>query len=256
MPVLRKSCFILGVLPVLTFAAQAQDVTPDEDEGWQAEVEIGLILRSGNTESQSWKGKMNIAREIELWRHQGEFDYYRQETETVEGESVVDADRVFASAQTNRVFAENQDSSLFVYGSFEDDRFSSYEYQSTIAAGYGNRYTWREGLFADFEAGPGYSYDKRRDTGESEGELIVRLAGRLNWDISESARFTQSVSAEVGDENTRTRAVSTVTANLNSALALRLSLTMTHNDTVYEQDSGRIPDKLDTETAVTVVYSF
>ena len=256
MPVRIKGYVGLCVLPVLAFAAQAQAVTPDEDEGWKAEVEVGLILRSGNTESQSWKGKMSIAREIELWRHQGEFDYYRQESETLDGVSVVDADRVFASAQTNRIFAGNPDSSVFLYGSYEDDRFSSYEYQSTVAAGYGNRYAWREGLFADFEIGPGYSYDKRRDTGESEGELIVRLAGRLNWDISDNARFTQSVSTEVGDENTRTRAVSTVTANLNSALALRLSLTMTHNDTVYEQDSGRVPDKLDTETAVTVVYSF
>lgn len=256
MSLVKKGCLSICVLPALTLVTQAHAVTPEEDEGWKAEVEVGLILRSGNTESQSWKGKLNIAREIELWRHQGEFDYYRQESETLAGENVVDADRFFASAQTNRIFANNPDSSLFLYGSYEDDRFSSYEYQSTIAAGYGNRYTWHDGLFADFEAGPGYSYSKRRDSGESDGELIVRLAGRLNWDISETARFTQSISTEVGDDNTRTRAVSTVTANLNSALALRVSLTMTHNNTVYVQDSGRVPDKLDTETAVTVVYSF
>lgn len=243
------------IAPLLMLSSQTLAVTPDE-EGWQAEVEVGLLIRTGNTESESWKGKLNLEREINLWRHQGEFDYYRQETENLEGESVIDADRVFASAQTNRQFEEGSNSSLFLYGSYEDDRFSSYEYQSTIALGYGNRYTWSEDLFADFEVGPGYSYDKRRDTGETGGEAIVRLAGNLNWDISPSSRFTQSVSTEVGDENVRTRAVSAVTANINSALALRVSLTLTHNDTVYEQASGRVPEKLDTETAVTLVYSF
>ncbi|MCL5051563.1 MAG: DUF481 domain-containing protein [Firmicutes bacterium] len=255
MSVFTYSATAASVALLLATSHQAQAVTP-EDEGWQAEVEVGLLIRSGNTESQSWKGKLNLQREVALWRHQGEFDYYRQETDNAEGESIVDADRFFASAQTNRKFEEDSNSSLFLYGSYEDDRFKSYEYQSTIAAGYGNRYTWREGLFADFEVGPGYSYDKRRDTGETEGDWIVRLAGRLNWDISPTSRFTQSIATEVGDDNVRTRSVSAVTANLNSALALRVSLTMTHNSTVFPQPSGRIPEKLDTETAVTVVYSF
>lgn len=241
--------------PLLLLSGQTVAETSG-DQGWKAEIEVGLLIRSGNTESESWKGKLNLTREVELWRHQGEFDYYRQETENLDGESVVDADRFFASAQTNRRFEEDSNSSLFVYGSYEDDRFSSYEYQSTIAAGYGNRYTWREGLFADFEVGPGYSYDKRRDNQETEGEFILRLAGRLNWNITNTSRFTQSVSTEIGDENVRTRSVSALTANINSALAMRVSLTMTHNDTVFAQPSGRIPEKLDTETAVTLVYTF
>lgn len=255
MSLLKKSYVGLCAVPLLALSPHAL-AQPEDEQSWQAEVEVGLLLRSGNTDSQSWKGKLNLLREVNLWRHQGEFDYYRQETENLDGESVVDADRFFASAQTNRKFEENSNSSLFVYGSYEDDRFSSYAYQATLAAGYGNRYTWREGMFADFEAGPGYSYNKRRDNDETEGDLILRLAGRFNWDITETSSFTQSLSTEVGDDNVRTRSVSALTANLNSSLALRVSLTMTHNDTVYEQTSGRIPKKLDTETAVTLVYSF
>lgn len=255
MSILKYSAATFMLSPLFMLSNQALAVTPDE-EGWQAEVEIGLLIRTGNTESESWKGKLNLEREINMWRYQGEFDYYRQETDNVNGESVVDADRVFTSAQANRKFEENSNSSVFIYGSFEDDRFSSYEYQSTLAAGYGNRYTWSEALFADFEIGPGYSYSKRRDNEETEGEMIVRMAGQLNWTISDTARFTQSLSTEVGDDNIRTRAVSTLTANINSALALRLSLTLNHNDTVYQQTDGRMPENLDTETAVTVVYSF
>lgn len=236
--------------------AVGQDEDGGLDTSWQIETEIGLLIRTGNTESQSWKGKVNAQRELESWRHQGELDYYRQETENAEGVDVVDADRFFAAAQSNRKFSEDSRSSLFVYGSYEEDRLNSYDFQSTTAAGYGNRYTWNEGLFADFEVGPGYSYDKRADTGETDGEWILRLAGRLTWDISDNSRFTQSLSSEVGDDNTRTRSVSAVTANINSSLALRVSLTLNHNETVYPRDDGSIPDKLDTETAVTLVYKF
>lgn len=255
MSIVKYSTAALMLSPLLMLSSQALAVTPDEG-GWQAEVEIGLLIRTGNTESESWKGKLNLEREVRMWRHQGEFDYYREETENLDGNSVVDANRIFASAQTNRKFGENSNSSLFIYGSYEDDRFSSYKYQSTLAAGYGNRYTWAEDLYADFEIGPGYSYSKRRDNDETEGEMIARLAGQVNWNISDTSRFSQSLSTEVGGDNIRTRAVSTLTANINSALALRVSLTLNHNDTVYEQNDGRIPDKLDTETAVTVVYSF
>lgn len=243
----------LVAAPLLLSTAQAQDLP---DDGWKAEAEIGLLIRTGNTDSQSWKGKLNLSRELELWRHEAELDYYRQETDDLDGVSNVDADRTFIAAQTNRKFGEDSNSSMFLYASYEDDRFSSYDYQSTVAAGYGNRYTWQDGLFADFEIGPGYSYDKRRDNGETEGELILRLAGKLNWNITDTSRFTQTLSSEIGDDNTRTRSVSALTANINSSLAMRVSLTLTHNKTVYAQASGRVPDKLDTETAVTLVYSF
>ncbi|WP_241984212.1 DUF481 domain-containing protein [Aliidiomarina sedimenti] len=251
--------FLVAALPgfVLSSAALAQENQAEaEDQAWKIETEVGLLIRTGNTESQSWKGKLNLARDVERWRHQAEFDYYRQETENEAGEDVIDADRFFAAAQTNRKFSDDSRSSLFLYGSYEDDRLNSYDFQSTIAAGYGNRYTWNEGLYADFEIGPGYSYDKRIDTGETSGEWILRLAGKLNWDITANSRFTQSMSTEVGNDNTRTRSVSALTANINSSLAMRVSLTLTHNDTVYPIEDGSLPEKLDTETAVTLVYSF
>lgn len=255
---------IASALLVASAAAEAgqfrfddiQDRDPDKHGQWRASAEVGILLRSGNTDSRSWTGKLDLQRDTEIWRHRAVMNYYRQERKTHEGETVVDADRLFLSGQTNRQFGQGRRSSLFVYGSYEDDALNSFEYQSTVAAGYGARYRHNEDIFADFEIGPGISFDKRRDTGESDTDLIVRMAANAEWDISETARFTQLLSTEMGDDNTRSRAVSALTANLNSRLAMRVSLTLTHNSTVYEQPNGRIPDKLDTETAVTLVYTF
>lgn len=236
----------------------ADEVTAEEAERspWRFTTELGIILRDGNTESRSWKGKINAQRDTEVWRHRAVLDYFRQERENIDGDTVTDDDRLFLSAQTNRVFREAEHSSLFLFGSYEDDRLSSYEYQTSVALGYGNRYNFSDDLFADFEIGPGYSYDKRRDTGETDGDFMLRLAANLEWDITETSRFTQQISTEIGDDNRRSRAVSALTANLNSRLAIRLSLTLTHNSTVFQQPDGRVPEKLDTETAVTLVYSF
>lgn len=234
-----------------------QDVDPAKQDGkWRASAEVGVLIRSGNTDSRSWKGKIDLQRDTLMWRHRGIIDYYRQERKTFEGETVTDADRLFLSGQSNRKFEALSHSSFFVYGSYEDDALNSFEYQSTIAGGFGTRYVFNDDMFADFEIGPGVSFDKRRDTGETDTDLIVRLATNFDWQISETSRFTQLISTEIGDDNTRSRAVSALTANLNSRLALRLSLTLTHNTTVFEQPNGRIPEKLDTETAVTIVYTF
>ncbi|MGX5914987.1 DUF481 domain-containing protein [Aliidiomarina sp. Khilg15.8] len=250
------------VLSLIAVAALSSPVMAQDAEGeaamertWSAEAELGLLLRTGNTESQSWKAKFNVERDTELWRHAGELDYYRQERDTFAGDTVVDADRLFSAVQSNRKFDEDSRSSLFGYLSYEDDELSSYEYQATVAAGYGNRYVHSEDIYMDFEAGPGYSYDKRRASGETDGEWILRLAGMLNWNISENSRFTQNLSTEIGDDNRRTRSVSALTTNINSSLAIRVSLTLTHNSTVFEQANGRVPEKLDTETAVTLVYT-
>ncbi|RUO20411.1 DUF481 domain-containing protein [Aliidiomarina iranensis] len=234
-----------------------QDVDPAKQDGkWRATAELGVLVRTGNTDSQSWKSKLDLQRDTEVWRNRAVIDYYLQERDSEDGTTVKDADRLFLSAQGNRKFDAGSHSSFFLYGSYEDDALNSFEYQSTVAAGYGARVDFNESMFTDFEIGPGYAYDKRRDTGETEGSFIVRAAANYDWQISETARFTQLVSTEVGNDNTRSRAVSALTANLNSRLAMRLTLTLTHNSTVYEQASGRIPDKLDTETAVTLVYTF
>lgn len=258
--------FTLLAIGMFSFAATAapssfmfddiQDRDPAVEEGgmWRASAEFGFLMRSGNTDSQSWKAKLDLQRDTELWRHRGALAYDRAERKVDTG-TEVDADRLFTSLQSNRVFGESLNSSFFMYGSYEDDRMSSFEFQSTVAAGYGSRYHYNTAVFADFEIGPGLAYDKPIDE-ESEVNAILRLATNIEWEISETARFTQLLSTELGEDNTRSRAVSALTANLNSRLAMRLTMTLTHNSTVAPKSSGELPEKLDTETAVTLVYTF
>lgn len=259
---MRLSILFASLMLPVTASAQTFmfDDTADMDtetvEEWEASAELGLLFTTGNTETESLKGKLNVARDYKRWRHKGVFDYYTAEQEDqATGETFETADRLFVSAQSNYKFDPDSKSSLFVFGSYEEDPYSGYEYQSTVAVGYGARYRYSESIYADYEIGPGYAVAKPIVDGvaqESESSAILRLAGNLNWKISENSTFGALLSSEIGEDNTKSRGELSVSSNINSALALKVSLAATHNSEVANETI----ENLDTETAVTLVYSF
>lgn len=236
----------------------ADDMDTKTVEEWQASAEFGLLYTSGNTETETLKGKLNISRDIENWRHKGVFDYYTSEQENQEtGNSIETADRMFISAQSNYKFSPKSRSSVFFFGSYEEDEFSGFAYQATVATGYGARYRYDENVYADYEIGPGYSRTKPvqiegEPPVESNGQIILRLAGNLSWTISENSQFSALVSSELGEDNTKSKGEISVSSNINSSLAMKFSVGATHNSNVADESI----EKLDTETAVTLVYTF
>jgi putative salt-induced outer membrane protein YdiY len=257
--VLFASLFLSVSASAQTFMFDdADDMDTETVEEWQASAEFGLLYTSGNTETESLKGKLNVSRDVQSWRHKGVIDYYTAEQEDQStGESIETADRMFVSAQSNYKFSPDSRSSLFIFGSYEEDEFSGYEYQATVATGYGARYRYDEDLYADYEIGPGYSRTKPiqiegEPPVESEGQMILRLAGSVDWKISENSKFNALLSSELGEDNTKSKAEVSLSSNINSSLAMKFSVSGTHNSNVSDESI----EKLDTETAVTLVYTF
>lgn len=264
---MRLTTTSMALLAVLSFATvpasasifmydDASDLDTEKKTEWDASAELGLLFTSGNTETETFKAKLNLARDVENWRHKGVIDYYRSEQQDqATGDTILTGDKTFLSAQSNYKFSPESRSSVFVFGSYEEDQFSGYEYQGTVAVGYGARYRYSETLYTDYEIGPGYSVNKPIVDGiaqAQESSAIMRLAGNLVWDITKNSKFNALASTEVGEDNTKTRAEVSVSANVNSSLALKFSVAGTHNS--YLEDTSK--EKLDTETAVTLVYSF
>lgn len=259
---MRLSIIFASLLLPLSASAQtfmfddAEDMDTNTVEEWEASAEFGLLFTTGNTKTESLKGKLNVSRDYKKWRHKGIIDYYTAEQEDQStGQTSETADSLFISAQSNYKFAPESKSSMFLFGSYEEDEYSGYEYQSTVALGYGARYRYSEAVYADYEIGPGYARYKPIVDGEpqdSEGSAILRLAGNAHWKISETSKFNALVSSEIGEDNTKSRAELSVSSNLNSSLAMKVSFSATHNSEVANDTI----ENLDTETAVTLVYSF
>jgi putative salt-induced outer membrane protein len=239
---MQKTLLFLGLF------ASGVTLAADEVKPLSMDGEFGFISTTGNTETTSFKGKLAAHQELDMWSNDFSVEgLYKKDD--VGGVSQTTAQKYFMSAQGNYKL-ENPDHRLFGFASYADDKFSSYDYQSTLAVG------WQHKLWDDpssrfsYSVGPGYSFAKT-NAGESENSVIVRGAIDYQWKISDTATFKQLLSTEVGNNNTKSKSETSLSAKINDSLSLKVSLLMDHNSDVAEGN-----ENLDTQTAVTVVYTF
>ncbi|MGM0450683.1 MAG: DUF481 domain-containing protein [Pseudomonadota bacterium] len=243
---LEKSVLAAGLAVGLTMPVMAQ-----ESDDWSGSVEAGLVEASGNTEETTISGEADVTRDWNDWRQNVllQSRYAEQSGERT-------AERYAASTQLDYKF--NPNDFVFVRARYDNDDFSGYKYQASTAAGYGRR-LWSEGEDSHFDlsAGLGYRYSKFEepdpDEGEESEDPIGRLAGDFRYRLSETARFRQEAETEVGLDSgdALSRSVTSLQANINSSLALRLSYTLEHDSNPPEDT-----ERTDTITAVTVLYGF
>lgn len=213
------------------------------DTVWAGSGELGYVATTGNTDTSNLTAKLGLVNERERWRHSLGLEALKSEDD---GET--SAERYFAAWQSDYKFSEK----AYMFGrlSYEDDKFSGYEYRTTETVGYGRHVLNTDTMKLDLEAGPGARQSKL-ETGNTENEMILRLAGRFAWQISANAKFTQDLSADIGEDTTVGKSVTAVQASIINNLAMKLSFTAKHTTDVPDD-----VDKTDTETAVTLVYDF
>ena len=227
-------------------------IAQDEPKPFTMDGEFGLIITTGNTETSSATAGITAQQEFENWSNDYQIEgLYKEETVIQDGEEVerTSAQKFFASAQGNYKL-ENPDHRLFAFSSYEDDRFSNFAYQATLAGGWSQKMWKTEKTAFEYSVGPGYSWAETQ-AGVDNDSFIVRGSAAFKWFISDTAKFTQTASTEVGSENTKSRAESALTATISGSLSMKVSLRLDHNSNVAEG-----VEKLDTETAVTLVYNF
>lgn len=223
----------------------------EEFEDWEGESELGVLITSGNSEETNINARLGVIHEIAEWRNTGEFRSAYSETD-----DDTTAEKYQAALQSDYKFEGSQ--YLFVRGSYEDDRFSGYDFQSSFTTGYGNR-VWQVGerSFLDLSAGVGYRFNKLEeadsDGNRDEEEAIGRLAGQFDYALSENALFRQKLSTEVGldENNTITESETSVQATVVGNLSLKAAYRVQH---VSDEPAGS--DDTDTETSLSLLYGF
>jgi putative salt-induced outer membrane protein len=236
-----------------------------------SDLEFGFLTTSGNTSSETTKANCNIKRDFAQWRSQmvlsalvkkDEVEYIDIDGEKYQ-EKQVSAEQYFSSLQADYKL-DKKYKALFVFGSYDDTRFSGYDYQATLSVGYSNRLFETQNAYLNYNIGPGMAFHRTDEIFAKNGAMlkdnikdesaIVRLAAEYQYLFSETAKFTQTFASDVAvksDANTRTKLESAILANLNQALALKASVTIAHN--------SEAPDDLenvDSQTALTLVYTF
>jgi putative salt-induced outer membrane protein YdiY len=224
------------------------------------DVELGFIATSGNTETTTLKGRVNVKQNLQKFRNNyiAEAFYKEDEVNTdIDGqtrkETQTTAEKYFFSAQSD-LKIDSEYRAIFFFGSYEQDEFSGFEYQTSVAAGYSDRLFSSDRSYLSNTVGPGIAHTRDRETGDTTSTGILRVAIEHFIQISDSAKFLQALSSEIPfekEKNQKSRYEASLTTNIIKGIALKVSLIVDHNTKVPEGT-----EKADTQTAVTFVYSF
>ncbi len=231
----------LALITVLFISAPT--FAADGNSEWKGEAELGIVSTSGNTDTSTINFSTKLENERDQWKHLVMFNTLHSSNQDNST-----AERYVLVGKSNYKL----DAMSYAFGrvSYEDDRFSGYEYQATEVLGYGRNVIQEPTLKLDLEGGPGMRQSKAENA-SSENEGIVYLSGNLKWDISPTSIFTEDLFTEIGEDITITKSVTGLKSQINGDLAMRVTFTAKHTSKVPAPKK-----KVDTETAISLVYSF
>ncbi len=251
-----SSC-LLGSLLSIAVTSQAADThSPNDIQSptvlpqaqWSGSSELGFIQTSGNSDTQSFNGKFNIVRDLQPLK-----TALKLEALTSEESGDPSKEKYLSELKLDYSLGEfDYFTSLL---SYEDDRFSGFQYQSTLSLGYGYRAWNDEQGKLDLEVGPGYrrnALEIRNEQGEKvEEEAVGRFSLNLEVKIGDGAKFTEVVTIEGGDSNVVYKSDMGLQSTLVGTLAMKINYQVKHTDEVPEGTKNT-----DSLVGVTLVYSF
>lgn len=209
-----------------------------------AEVGLGIVKTSGNTDTSSINASGEVIYQVSQWRHSGRIEGFRS---SADGEKT--AERYLLTGKSD--YHLDDRNYLFGLLTYEDDRFSGFEYQTGAVVGYGRDVLRGPTLNANVEAGVGVRYFELTDTGENDSEGTLRLAGALSWNISDTAVFTQELNTTIGETMTVSNSITSLSTQVVGNLAAKVSMQVRHISDVPPD-----VDKTDTTMTVNLVYKY
>ncbi|MBT8145466.1 MAG: DUF481 domain-containing protein [Gammaproteobacteria bacterium] len=229
------------IFSVLLLATSSQ-VVAQQPGDIVTEVELGATFTTGNTEERTVRYGITMDWLRDDWEYQITSDGLLGSRQ---GETT--AQRFYHVARGRRDLSER--SYLAIRGSYEDDRFSGYDYQADFTASYGRSWLHNiDNMSLNTDIGPGY----RKSEGELDlNEMILRIAGEYEWAISETSNFYQDVALEFGQDSDIYRTETGIESEILENISLRFSINIKHQS---EVPAGR--EQTDTQSAVTLVWNF
>jgi len=209
---------------------------------WSGKAELGGSFATGNSENQSANAALLVRKAYDQWRHELAFagNYGNDGDETT-------AQRWEIRGQTNYDFTPK--AYWFGAGRYEDDRFSAFDYQGTLATGLGYKFVDTDATKFWVQGGPGYRLAKERETGDTVDGLIFRGDLGLEQQLTENTRIIDRFLIETGSDNTYLQNDLALQVMMSGSLGLRLSYQVRYNT---EVPPGI--EKTDTLTTIALLY--
>jgi len=226
-------------------------VPPDYQEppsNFNAEVEAGLQLNSGNNETKNFNGRTYITYDSAQTKQEATLKaYYAADSNT-------------STAERYQLFLQSnyklQQGYVFGRGEFTWDKFGSYTRISTISTGYGFDLIKNDKNKLSLEVGPGYRYDLAKESTlepdpEANRDIILRSAAKYTVKLQEYTSLNADVTAETGqDNNTLTLDMSYKNTFIQD-WAFKIGMNIKYTEVVPDDSK-----KTDTITTFNLLYTF
>jgi putative salt-induced outer membrane protein len=220
---------------------------------WTGKGEAGLVVASGNTNTETANAKLALSTDIGNWKHGigGDVLYASDE----EGKA---ANRYEVFGQSDWNFTEKN--FLFAAARYEQDEFSGFEYQATASLGAGRRFIDNDVTKFVGTLGAGYKFLETRDAfddetgvlieeGESDKEVVFRGTLDFEHKFTETTSLLNKFIVESGAENTFAQNDLALQVKMTDVLALAVGYSVRHNT---QPPAGF--QETDTLTTINLVY--
>lgn len=223
-------------------AAPAKNAPPNP--AFAGSVDLGGILRTGNTENAGVKGQLKLSYKPDRWEHKGkaEASYLRSEAETLEQRAVLEYEVNYD--MTDRVF-------VFGLANYTDDRFSGFDFETLSSAGLGVRLFEGAPVTWEVTAGPSLRYAEFSDSGETETAPGARFTNDISWQVSEGALLANETEVLWDRERVTLENDASLKLRIVEKLSGKLSL-----NTRYRSNVPEDTESTDTTTRASIVYDF
>lgn len=250
-----KQIGILVALSLLTTTIYAHDcdksATPKKSPWDGTNVQLGYIFNTGNTQSLSFNVATNLDYTQEAWQNAflGEFQYARQNGITSRQYFHINNQAQFDIHETERM-----KDYIFVNGDGVASRFSPYDYQTSLASGYGRTlfntdiFTWKA------QIGPGYRYSKLQNSSQSDSDVILMLQTDASLKLGKWGTLEQMVRYEIASAYNFLQANTSLTNKITGHIAIKASFNLTNYSAIPANSSNKY--KTDTVTNISLVYNF
>jgi putative salt-induced outer membrane protein len=205
---------------------------------WTGKGDIGASFASGNSENQAASANLELKNTVDKWQHTFGFagNYGHDGDDKT-------AQRWELRGQTQYEITER----AYGFGAarYEDDEFSQYDYQASLAGGLGYKIINTERTKFWVQGGPGYRYAKLADTGENEDGVIFRGDAGFEHQLTDTTKIVDRFLVEAGSDNTYLQNDLGLEVTITGAVGLRVGYQVRHNTDVA-------PDVEKTDTLLTV----
>ena len=230
-----------GIVAVLVSGGLASGTAAAD---WSGKGTFGGVLARGNTETETINLNVDVENVVDRWTHKAGASMLRTVTD-----DITSADRWELRGESQYSLTER--SYLFGALRYEDDAFTDYSYQATLAGGYGYRFIMTDTTKLDAQIGPGFRQAELRLTSEKEEDVIARGAVNFEHKLTGTTLVYDRFLVEAGSDNTFLQNQLGIEVKISDTFALGLDYAVRHNTDV-------LPGTEETDQVFTanLVYGF